>query len=81
MSNNDQRSNVKKDIWVIVGSFLLIFILLFTDFGNQTGKIYDCKEAHWHPDYPIEVKEECKRLLIEEQEKLRWQKNKSITTT
>jgi hypothetical protein len=34
------------------------------------GRVYDCRDAHWHPDYPIEVKQECARLRIEEWRRL-----------
>ena len=43
---------------------LIIFAVLvfwFTDFGSQ-GKVYDCSLAEIHPDYPIFVKEECRKL-------------------
>ncbi len=46
-----------------------IVILLTTDFGKSGTVIYDCREAHWHPDYPIEVKNECKRIMKEHYEK------------
>jgi hypothetical protein len=42
--------------------------LINSDFG-ESGRYYDCREAHWHPDYPIGVKEQC--LDLYRQEKLR----------
>jgi hypothetical protein len=48
-------------ISLVLGSVLL---LVFTGFGNQ-GRYYDCRDAHWHPDYPVEVKQECAKLLYE----------------
>lgn len=53
---------------------ILVSILLITDFGNSRSVIvYDCRMAEWHPDIPIEVKEECRRMLSDELEKQRQQ--------
>lgn len=34
--------------------------------GNQLPrqKVYDCSLAEFHPDYPIQVKEECRRMKL-----------------
>jgi hypothetical protein len=50
---------------IIVATVASVLILLFSDFGKQ-GKYYNCRDAHWHPDVPIEVKNECKKLIYEE---------------
>lgn len=75
MQDNDQRPNIKKDIWVIILLIIAITVFLFTDFGMSQGRVYDCRDAHWHPDYPIEVKEECRKLMNEEYEKQRQERN------
>jgi hypothetical protein len=28
------------------------------------GKVYDCSLSEFHPDYPPEVKEQCRKLRI-----------------
>ena len=33
------------------------------------GRVYDCTLAEISPDYPIEVKQECRRLLKEYNDK------------
>lgn len=53
-----------KDLLVIFLLLLLIIILVISDFGTQ-GKVYDCSMADIHPDYPSEVREECRRLRYE----------------
>jgi hypothetical protein len=64
---------VKKQTLVIISIVLiLIIVLINTDFGRQ-GKVYDCSLAEWHPDIPVEVKDECRRLRREiqkEQDKI-----------
>ena len=51
-------------------------VLAYSDFGNQ-GKVYDCTIAEFHPDYPKEVKEEC-RQLIEEYRRQQEKKDSKI---
>lgn len=72
MSNNDQRSNLKKDLFIVIPVVLVCAaILIFSDFGKNRTVVYDCRDAHWHPDFPPEVKEECRRLIKDELEKQR----------
>ncbi len=54
-----------KNISLVVVFFGIIFALITYDFG-PTGKVYDCRDAHWMPDVPIEVKKECAELLKQE---------------
>jgi hypothetical protein len=37
--------------------------LIFTDFGKSRTIRYDCRDAHWHPDVPVEVKKQCQELM------------------
>lgn len=70
MQNYDQRSNLKKDSTSIALVVLICaVILMFTDFSNQTV-IYDCRDAHWQSDVPSYVKEECRRIMQEELERM-----------
>ena len=63
---------MKKDIWIAIGAAIVaIFILIFTNFGKSKTVVYDCRDAHWHPDIPIEVKKECGRMIYEE-----WKRRK-----
>jgi hypothetical protein len=68
MPDNDQRSNLK-DLLIFCLASVIAAILMFSDYGKNQGRIYDCRDAHWHPDYPPEVKEECRRLIREHFEK------------
>ena len=42
----------------MLAAFVLVLILINTDFGDS-GRYYDCRDAHWHPDIPVEVKQRC----------------------
>jgi hypothetical protein len=66
VQNNDQRRNLTQYIIAVTVLISCIAILTFSDFGKSRTVIYDCRDAHWHPDVPIEVKKECSRLIYEE---------------
>ena len=68
MQNNDQRGTVKERIGFILLVLLVIFIMAWSDFGKQP-KVYDCRMADISPDFPPEVREECRKLIREELQK------------
>ena len=39
-------------------------------------RVYDCRLAEIHPDYPTEIKEECRRRIYEE-----WKRNEEKVRT
>ena len=40
---------------------VLAFLILVTVPDND-GRVYDCTLSEFHPDYPPEVKEQCRKL-------------------
>jgi hypothetical protein len=60
---------IVRKIIILLLSVVVIFILMFSGFGKQQEKVYDCSIAEFHPDYPVRVKEECRRLRYQDQEK------------
>lgn len=71
-------------IVIIVLTLVAVAILILSDFGNSTTvKVYDCSMAEWHPDIPLEVRQECRRLRLEEQYRQNEQyfPKKSLTIT
>ncbi len=82
MLDNNQQTSLKKDIWIIAGAAAVaIFILIFTDFGKSRTVVYDCRDAHWHPDVPVEVKRECSRMIYEEWKKQQEEERQSKIIT
>ena len=76
-----QHSNLKKDFWIIALIIIAVIIILaFTDFGKSRTIMYDCRDAHWHPDYPIDVKEECRKLMHEYYQKEQKTPKKYLTS-
>lgn len=57
-------SSVKRIALIVVMLLLLIVAIpvLFWIAPNGGTRVYDCGMAEWHPDIPIEVKEECRKL-------------------
>ena len=67
---------------IIIGILLLVCIVILAnaDWNNRTV-IYDCSLAEISPDYPQEVKTECRRLRIEEfrEKQIQERKTKSAS--
>ena len=56
---------VWRNFLIALGALILVIILINSDFG-ENGRYYDCRDAHWHPDVPVEVKKRCAELFYEE---------------
>lgn len=61
----DQRRNMIKKTIIIFSLIIVIIILIFSNYGDDRTRVYDCGMAEWHPDIPKQVKEECRRLRYE----------------
>ena len=59
MSDNVQR----RDIIIAIVVSIAMIILLFSSYGEDRTVVYDCRMSEISPDFPIEVKEECRKLL------------------
>lgn len=47
------------------GALVLALMLSLIIFGNNLlprERVYDCSLAEFHPDYPVEVKNACRRI-------------------
>lgn len=80
MQNIDQRSDLKQRVGLVLLILFVIFVMAWSDFGSQDRvRVYNCDMSEISPDFPIEVKEECRKLRLEE-----WKRqngNKSSTTS
>jgi hypothetical protein len=66
---------MKERILVISLVIFCVAVLVYTDFGRGQEVVYDCRDAHWHPDVPAEVKRECSRLMYERWKEQNERKN------
>ena len=49
---------------ILLTAFIVVFII--NNLSYTQTKVYDCNLSEISPDYPIEVKEECRKLRYEE---------------
>ena len=42
--------------------FLVLAFLILVLVPDDGGRIYDCSLSEFHPDYPPEVKDECRKV-------------------
>lgn len=68
-----------KHIGTVIVMVVAIVLLILNDFGTTT-RVYDCGMAEWHPDIPVEVREECRRLRYEEWKRKQEVEKKLIST-
>jgi hypothetical protein len=68
---------MKDKLIIAVVLLVAIVILANADWGNRTV-VYDCSIAEISPDYPQAVKNECRRLRIEEFREKQIQERKTI---
>lgn len=75
MSNFIERASLIALIAVCIS------ILIFSDFASGPKVIrYDCRDAYWLPDFPPDVKEECRKLLHDELKKQQRGENRKMVT-
>lgn len=74
---NKRQHRMKDKLIVAIILLIAILILANADWGNRTV-VYDCSLAEISPDYPQEVKNECRRLRIEEFRERQIQERKTI---
>ena len=57
-------SSIKRIALIVVMLLLLVVVIptLFWIAAKSGTRVYDCGMAEWHPDIPIDVKEECRKL-------------------
>ena len=55
----------KREILFMVMLLVAIFGIMMSDTGRHGIKKYDCSISEISPDYPIEVKEACRRIRSE----------------
>jgi hypothetical protein len=62
MQNNDQRQNLDFYTVVILGIVVFVFAIWWNYSNPHLVVKYDCSIAEISPDYPVAVKEGCRKL-------------------
>lgn len=60
MSDTTKRETIKAIIGFVLVCLCLVAAFIFMP--RHGTKVYDCSLAEISPDYPIEVKNECRRI-------------------
>ncbi len=68
-----------KNILLVIVLFVAMFVLIVSD--KHGTVVYDCRDAHWMPDIPIEVKKECSKMRQEDWERLQQEGKKKLIST
>ena len=55
----------KETLPVIVIILICAAVLLFSDFGKNNTRVYDCRIAEISPDFPPKVRDECRKRKME----------------
>ena len=62
MSNLTKRTIIE---YVFVAVVVIGSIIFLTVMPAPKGRVYDCSLAEISPDYPLDVKEQCRKLRAE----------------
>lgn len=50
----------------IILAFIAIAWIIWLITPREQYRVYDCSLAEFHPDYPLAVREECRRIRSEQ---------------
>lgn len=56
----------RSTILIVTGVFLLVAVLIGTNYGAGRTVVYDCRMAEFHPDFPPDVREQCRKMMREQ---------------
>lgn len=74
-----KRQHYMKDRLIIAVILLMAIVILANADWNDKTVVYDCSIAEISPDYPQAVKNECRRLRMEEFRERQIQERKTIS--
>jgi hypothetical protein len=56
---------LKQNALSIIAMMVLVGITTWGIVHGPRSKVYDCSLAEFHPDFPVAVREECRRIKRE----------------
>ncbi len=74
-----KRQHYMKDRLIIAVILLMAIVILANADWNDKTVVYDCSIAEISPDYPQAVKNECRRLRMEEFRERQIQDRRTIS--
>ena len=77
MSTVGQRLYMKNILLVIL-MFIAVFLIVVSNWGEPSGRYYNCRDLDFHPDVPPQVRVECRKMI---KEKLDEERKRNSETT
>ena len=62
-----------KNILIIIVAFIAVFLIAINNWGEPSGKYYNCRDIDFLPDVPPQVRVECRKMIKERLEQQRKQ--------
>ena len=53
----------RNSLLIIAAVAVVVTILISTNFGAGRTVVYDCRLSEFHPDFPLDVREQCRKLM------------------
>ena len=66
MNLKDKKMKILEIICIVVLGCFIVYMAVF--YGRNEAKVYPCHLAEISPDYPIEVKNMCRKLVKKAQQ-------------
>ena len=54
---------LRNSLLIIAAVAAVVAMLISTNFGAGRTIVYDCRLAEFHPDFPLDVREQCRKLM------------------
>jgi hypothetical protein len=71
-----------KNILIVIVAFIVLFLIAITNWGEPSGKYYNCRDIDFLPDVPPQVRVECRKMIkekLDEERKRNLDKSGYIT--
>ena len=67
-----------KNILLVILMFIAVFLIVVSNWGESSGRYYNCGDLDFHPDVPPQVRVECRKMI---KEKLDEERKRNSETT
>ena len=54
-----------KNILIVIVAFIALFLIAITNWGEPSGRYYNCRDIDFLPDVPPQVRVECRKMIKE----------------
>ena len=54
-----------KNILIIIVAFIAVFLIAINNWGEPSGRYYNCRDIDFLPDVPPQVRVECRKMIKE----------------